>query len=106
MHTHLRRIILCVCALVQASLALTMFGFARLDVNHPKLSAAFYKACERRLDRALQLDNPLQRTAGRAKDLFDLQALAIILQTLAMCPHSSDSVNPHTLTLTHTYRHT
>lgn len=84
----------------QETLATIMCGFAKLDFNHPKLCKAFETAAEQRLDKALAMGPDYRRSGGfRQADVFDLQALVLILHTLVCLVGTREQVVEKLLTL-------
>uniref|UniRef100_A0A7S0ACR5 RAP domain-containing protein n=1 Tax=Pyrodinium bahamense TaxID=73915 RepID=A0A7S0ACR5_9DINO len=83
----------------QETLATAMNAFAKLDFNHPKLSTAFEDAAVRKLDHALSLGPDYRKSSLRGVDVFDVQALVLLLHTLVCMVGTSDVVIEKLLTL-------
>mmetsp|Transcript_27415 Transcript_27415/g.64521 ORF Transcript_27415/g.64521 Transcript_27415/m.64521 type:complete len:569 (+) Transcript_27415:70-1776(+) len=83
----------------QETLATTMNAFAKLDFNHHKLSKAFEDAAIVKLDHALSLGPDYRKSSLRGVDVFDVQALVLILHTLVCLVGTSDDVIVKLLTL-------
>lgn len=83
----------------QETLATTVNGFAKLDFNHPKLSKAFEDAAIVKLDRALELGPDYRKSSLRDEDVFDVQALVLLLHSLVCFVGTSDDVLIKLLTL-------
>eukprot|EP00427_Karlodinium_veneficum_P054960 CAMPEP_0169406076 /NCGR_PEP_ID=MMETSP1017-20121227/57294_1 /TAXON_ID=342587 /ORGANISM="Karlodinium micrum, Strain CCMP2283" /LENGTH=103 /DNA_ID=CAMNT_0009512729 /DNA_START=66 /DNA_END=374 /DNA_ORIENTATION=+ len=66
----------------QESLATSMNAFAKLDFNHPRLMRAFTEAAVVKMDRALALGRDYRCSSLRDVDVFDVQALVQLLNTL------------------------
>eukprot|EP00933_Yihiella_yeosuensis_P040292 TRINITY_DN3456_c1_g1_i1.p1 TRINITY_DN3456_c1_g1~~TRINITY_DN3456_c1_g1_i1.p1 ORF type:complete len:482 (-),score=78.74 TRINITY_DN3456_c1_g1_i1:204-1505(-) len=84
----------------QETLATTMNAFAKLDFNHPKLAKVFEDAAVVKLDRALELGSEYRKSGSlRGADVFDVQALVLVFQTLVCLVGTSDEVALKLLTL-------
>ncbi|CAE8590923.1 unnamed protein product, partial [Polarella glacialis] len=84
----------------QETLATTMNAFSKLDFNHPKLAKVFEDAAIVKLDRALELGSAYRKSGSlRGADVFDVQALVLVLQTLVCLVGTSDEVALKLLTL-------
>merc|ERR1719362_838970 len=83
----------------QETLATTMNSFAKLDFHHPKLSTDFQEAAVIRIDRALELGPDYRKSHLKGVDVFDLQALVLVLHTLVCHVGTSDDVVHKLLTL-------
>ncbi|KAF4724903.1 hypothetical protein FOZ62_007876, partial [Perkinsus olseni] len=64
------------------TLAVGLNALARLDWRSRKMRLYAEQAVAARLQRALQLDNALDRTKGRDNDTFDMQSLSLLAQSL------------------------
>lgn len=86
----------------QASLSTTVNSFAKLDFNHTRLSKVFERAVVVKLDRALALGPDYRRSSLRDAenvDVFDVQALALLLHSMVCLVGTSDGVIEKLLTL-------
>lgn len=83
----------------QETLATTINAFAKLDFNHKKLSTDFEAAVEPRLDQAIAMGSKYRSSSLRDVDVFDVQALVLLLHTLACLVGTSDEILEKLLTL-------
>jgi len=83
----------------QETLATSMNAFAKLDFNHPKLAKVFEDSAVVKLDCALSLGPDYRKSSLRDVDVFDVQALVMVLHTLACLVGTSDEILEKLLTL-------